>query len=91
MCHKVPYSESRLQVLAHEGSSCAQQMSPFLWKFSMIYGVSVICRKPDSNDIGDDHLQGGDLKVKQDVVYLLSPIHHCCRCSLSLVLKYPSN
>ena len=29
MCHNVPYSESRVRVLACEGSSCAQQMSPF--------------------------------------------------------------
>ena len=56
-----------------------------------IYGVSVICRKPCSNNIEDGHLQGDDLKIKQAVVYLLSPIHHYCRCSLSLLLKYPSN
>ena len=34
MCHNVPYSESRLQVQAHEGSSCAQQMSPFCQNLS---------------------------------------------------------
>ena len=120
MCHNVPYSESRVQVLAFEGPSCASTWRafmchnvsvfweqapsagrwrvsmcstnvPFLWTFSMIYRVSVIFRNPDSNNIEDGHLQGGDLKVKQAVVYLLSPIHHCCRCSLSLLLKYPSN